>query len=114
MKTLVAVLLLALVGCTGKATQTSTPLPTCTPSGNEICPTVKFLSDYQTFINLANQINSDLQNPLVKKIQAEQDELTGMQNRLVNEIPKGYQLNQQTMRLVPIPAPPAPPAPPKK
>jgi len=92
---------LLLNGC---ATQGTNEVPfsdqkTCAAGLDEKCPSPEWLADFKRLKAMIDKY---------KMPKDEQDQASGIQQRLMKEIPAGYQWNEEKLKFVKIPAPAAP------
>jgi uncharacterized secreted protein with C-terminal beta-propeller domain len=75
------------------------------PAGPELNATPEFLTQYEIYAALQKEVaakNAELQTlPQVKELQAKQDQLSGMVQRLSASIPAGYQWEPQKHKFTP-------------
>lgn len=112
--TLVAVAGLAVAGV--YRSRAAANIPACYAGDGQVCPSDQFSSDYQAFLALRDQVVAATRSSALRDFQAKSDQLVGLQQRLGQEIPKGYQFDEGTRKFVKIPPTPtaAPPAIPDK
>ena len=89
----------------------------CVSSQSEQCPSTDFLHQYDQWIQLGSDIHRETESDAVRSLQAKQDQWRGMQERLVQAVPQGYDFDTSKKKFVmkiavPQASQPTPPPPP--
>lgn len=83
-------------------------VPKCTAGPGELCPSDSFYRDFERWSKLKKKVEAQQDSSEAIDAQNQADEFSGMTQRLVGQVPKGYDWSEEKRKFLARPAPPAP------
>jgi hypothetical protein len=80
----------------------------CLAGQNEVCPTEEYVFAYHQWVALRDKVQHEQQSAAMRSVQQDQDQFSGMTQRLQNAFPPGMQFDEKKLMFIPKPAPLSP------